>query len=203
MSTSTDHALAIDAHAADLLWRTARSANSFADVPVTDAQIDTIMDLLQWGPTSMNSLPLRVTWVRTPEARETLVTLVAEGNRAKTASAPVSAVLAYDPEFFQHLSITFPHSPDAGARVGANPERAAATANNNAWLQAGYFILAVRAAGLAAGPIGGFDVAGVDAAFHRDNGWRSFMVVNVGLPGEGAHFGRLPRLPRELMSQQI
>lgn len=203
MTSPSYPALAISDDTADLLWREARSANSFLPTAVTDEQIDTIMNLTQWGPTSMNSLPLRVTWVRTADAKSTLVSVVAEGNRAKTQSAPATAILAYDPRFFEHLATTFPHSPEAGARVGANLERAATQANNNAWLQAGYFILAVRAVGLAAGPIGGFNAAEVDQAFHQENGWRSFMIVNIGLPGPDAHFPRLPRLEREVMSQQV
>lgn len=203
MTSSTYPTLAISEGAADLIWREARTANTFLETPVTDEHIDTIMNLTQWGPTSMNSLPLRVTWVRTASARETLVGLMAEGNRAKTRSAPATAILAYDPRFFEHLATTFPHSPEAGARIGANLERAAASANNNAWLQAGYFILAVRAAGLAAGPMAGFNAAGVDAAFHEQNGWRSFVVVNIGLPGPDAYRERLPRLSRDVMSQQV
>lgn len=65
-------------------------------------------------------------------------------------------------------------------------------------MQAGYFILGVRAAGLAAGPMSGFDKAGVDAEFFPDGRLKSFLVVNVGRPAEeGAWFERSPRLDYE------
>ena len=44
-------------------------------------------------------------------------------------------------------------------------------------MQAAYFIVAVRAAGLAAGPMGGFDTAGLDTEFFSSRDWRSFLIV--------------------------
>ena len=40
--------------AQDLLFRQARTANSFSDEPVTDEQLRAIYDLVKWAPTSMN-----------------------------------------------------------------------------------------------------------------------------------------------------
>jgi hypothetical protein len=45
-------------------------------------------------------------------------------------------------------------------------------------------LLAVRAQGLAAGPMGGFDAEALDADFFPDGRWRSILVVNIGHPGE-------------------
>ena len=67
----------------------------------------------------------------------------------------------------------------------------------NASIQIGYFLLAVRAAGLAAGPMGGFDAAGVDEEFFEGTTWRSMLLVNIGHPGENAWFDRLPRLDHD------
>ena len=53
-------ALALDTHAQDLLFRDARTANSFTDEPVTDEQLAAIHDLVKWGPTAMNQNPLRI-----------------------------------------------------------------------------------------------------------------------------------------------
>jgi 3-hydroxypropanoate dehydrogenase len=64
----------------------------------------------------------------------------------------------------------------------------------NSALQAGYFVLAVRAQGLAAGPMAGFDAPALDADFFPDGRLKSFMVVNIGHPGEDAFRNRLPRL---------
>ena len=73
--------LAVDDSVADLLFRTARSVNTFTDEPVADEQVRAAYDLLRWGPTAMNTSPLRLLLVRSPEARERLAAHMAEGNR--------------------------------------------------------------------------------------------------------------------------
>jgi 3-hydroxypropanoate dehydrogenase len=177
----------------DLLFRQARTANSFSDDPVTDEQIQAIYDLVKWAPTSMNTQPLRALVVRTPEGKERLLQHMAEGNRAKTATAPVSVVLAADTDFHENLPKTFPHRPDA-KDVFSDEQGRDGFARLNSLVQVGYFIIGVRAAGLAAGPMTGFDNAGMDKEFFADNNWKSLVVINVGKPGENPWFGRLPRL---------
>ena len=66
----------------------------------------------------------------------------------------------------------------------------------NAALQAAYFIVGVRAAGLAAGPMTGMDFAGLQKEF-LDDDHTPLMVVNIGKPGEDAWFPRSPRLEYE------
>ena len=105
--------LELDKTSQDLLFRGARTANSFSAEPVSDEQVAAIYDLVKYAPTSMNIQPLRVLLVRTPEARERLLGHMSEGNRAKTGSAPLTAVLAYDPEFHEHLPAQLPHFPGA------------------------------------------------------------------------------------------
>ncbi len=178
--------------AQDLLFRQARTANRFTDEPVSDAQVEAIYDLIKHAPTAMNSQPLRVLLVR-DEAKERLLKHMADGNRDKTESAPLVAVLAADTDFHENLPRTFPHAPGAKGAF-ADATRREEAARFNATLQAGYFLLGVRAAGLAAGPMGGFDAAGLDEEFFADSGWKSFLVVNIGHPAEGAWFDRLPRL---------
>jgi nitroreductase len=185
--------LVLDRTAQDVLFREARTANSFTDEPVSDEQIRAIYDLVKYAPTSMNQQPLRVVLVRSAEARSRLVAHLSEGNRAKTATAPVVAVLAADVDFHDELPKVFPHAP--GARDYFADETAReATAKLNATLQVGYFILGVRAAGLAAGPMTGFDAEAVDREFFPDGRHRTLVVVNIGRPGENAWFDRLPRL---------
>jgi 3-hydroxypropanoate dehydrogenase len=186
-------ALALSVEAQDLLFRQARTANAFTDEPVADEQIQAIYDLVKYAPTSMNNQPLRVALIRSDAARERLLKHMAEGNREKTANAPLVAVLAADTEFHENLPKVFPHFPQAkelftddGARIG--------TARLNAALQVGYFLLGVRAAGLAAGPMTGFDAEGLDADLFHDRPWKSLVVVNIGRPTENAWFDRLPRL---------
>jgi nitroreductase len=185
--------LALSAEAQDLLFRSARTANSFTEEPVTDAQVQAIYDLVQYGPTSMNSQPLRVVLLRSDEAKARVLPHLSEGNRAKTAAAPLVAVLAYDVDFHENLPRVFPHFP--GARdVYAEEGSRHRVARDNAFLQAGYFLVGIRAAGLAAGPMGGYDAAGLDAELFPEGTLRSIMLVNIGQPSADAWFDRLPRL---------
>ncbi|MFE5511228.1 MULTISPECIES: malonic semialdehyde reductase [unclassified Streptomyces] len=185
--------LALDPAAQDLLFREARTANTFTDEPVTDEQVQAIYDLVKYGPTAFNQTPLRITLVRSPEARERLVRHMAEGNRPKTAAAPLVAILSADNEFHEDLPALLPHFPQAKDMFfGERPVREQ-SALLNAALQAAYFIVGVRAAGLAAGPMTGLDFAGVQKEF-LDADHTPLMVVNIGRPGEDAWFPRSPRL---------
>ncbi|WNE98622.1 malonic semialdehyde reductase [Streptomyces luomodiensis] len=185
--------LALDPAAQDLLFREARTANTFTDEPVTDEQVQAIYDLIKYGPTAFNQSPLRIVLVRSAEARERLVPHMAEGNRPKTASAPLVAILAADNEFHEELPALFPHFPQAKDVFFAERPAREEAAGLNAALQAGYFILGVRAAGLAAGPMTGFDPAGVQKEF-LDDDHTPLMVINIGKPGQDAWFPRGPRL---------
>jgi 3-hydroxypropanoate dehydrogenase len=185
--------LAIDDATADRLFRTARTVTSFAESDVTDEQLAAVYDLIKWGPTSMNVSPLRVLVVRTPEARERLVARVPEGNQERVAKAPVTLVLAYDPDFHERLDVLIPHMPGAREIFAGDDEARAGTARTNALIQAGYLIVGLRAAGLSAGPMhGNYDE--IDAEFFAENGWKGLLVVNVSA-AEGAETTR-PRAPR-------
>ncbi|MBK3644378.1 malonic semialdehyde reductase [Streptomyces sp. NPDC101209] len=188
--------LVLDPAAQDLLFREARTANTFTDEPVTDEQVQAIYDLVKYGPTSMNQSPLRVTLVRSAEARERLVQHLAEGNRKKTAAAPLVAILSADNEFHEELPHLFPHFPQAKDLFAGSREAREKNAALNAALQAAYFIIGVRAAGLAAGPMTGLDFEGVRKEF-LDDDHTPLMVVNIGKPGEDAWFPRSPRLDYE------
>src|SRR3712207_6008283 len=134
----------------DLLFREARTANAFTDEPVSEEQVRAIYDLVKWAPTALNAQPLRVLLVPQGEPRQRLLRHLAPGNRAKAASAPLVAVLAADTDFHEHLPTVFPHFPGAKAGFAGDVEKRLETARFNAALQAGYFLLGVRAAGLAA-----------------------------------------------------
>jgi len=192
----TSASLALSADAQDLLFREARTPNTFTDEPVSDEQIQAIYDLVKYAPTSINSQPMRVLLLRTPQARERLIPLLMEGNRAKTRSAPLTAILAADTEFHEHLPRLAPYNPGVKDWF-ADPAHREHAARFNATLQVGYFLLGIRAAGLAAGPMSGFDVDGVDREFFPDGRYRSLVVVNIGIPGPDAWFDRLPRLEHD------
>ncbi|MFD5623311.1 malonic semialdehyde reductase [Streptomyces yangpuensis] len=186
--------LVLDSAAQDLLFREARTANSFSDEPVTEEQVQAIYDLVKFGPTAFNQTPLRITLVRSPEARERLVKHMAPGNDAKTATAPLVAILSADNEFHEELPQLLPHFPQAkDAFFSERPVRERSALLNSA-LQAAYFIIGIRAAGLAAGPMTGADFAGIQKEF-LDADHTPIMVINIGKPAaEGAWFDRSPRL---------
>ncbi|WP_329062727.1 malonic semialdehyde reductase [Amycolatopsis sp. NBC_01480] len=194
--------LQVPAEIQDLLFREARTANSFSDEPVTDEQVRAIYDLVKWAPTSMNTQPLRALVLRTDEARRRLVPHLAEGNRAKTESAPLTVILAADVDFHENIPQVFPHNPGVKDMFAEESGRVEFS-KLNSLLQVGYFIIGVRAAGLAAGPMTGFDAAGVDREFFGENNWRSLVVVNVGKPGENPWFDRLPRLEFEQVVETL
>ncbi|MER5782057.1 malonic semialdehyde reductase [Streptomyces mobaraensis] len=185
--------LALDTAAQDLLFREAHTANAFTDEPVTDEQMQALYDLIKYAPTAFNQSPLRIVLVRSEEARERLVAHMSEGNQAKTKAAPLVAILAADNEFHEELPALFPHFPQAkDVFFGERPVREK-SAELNAALQAGYFILGVRAAGLAAGPMTGFDAEGVRKEF-LDGDHTPMLVLNIGKPSEDAYRPRSPRL---------
>ncbi|MFE5706090.1 malonic semialdehyde reductase [Rhodococcus koreensis] len=177
-----------------LLFSEARTANSFASTPVTDEQLAQIWDLAKWAPTAANTQPLRIVFARTDEGRARLLPHMSEGNKAKTESAPAVAILAVDTQFHDHIPALLPFRPELRDVFEGDEKMRERTGEFNSALQAGYFILAVRSLGLAAGPMAGFDAAGIDAEFFPDGRFRSILVVNIGHPGENPWFDRLPRL---------
>ncbi|CCW10303.1 hypothetical protein RAJCM14343_0427 [Rhodococcus aetherivorans] len=184
----------VEDRALEALFTAARTANTFAPIPVSDEHLTEIWELARWAPTGANTQPLRVVFVRTESGRHRLVAHMNDGNKAKTASAPAAAILAVDTRFHDHMGTLLPFKPELGPLYESNEAVRSATAQLNAALQAGYFILAVRARGLAAGPMSGFDAAALDADFFPDGQWRSLLVVNIGYPGQNPWFERLPRL---------
>ncbi len=191
-ATHADH-IQLDSIAQDLLFREARTINNFSDEPVSDDQLRAIYDLVQWAPTSANTQPLRIVIVRSAEAKARLMPHVFEGNQAKTASAPIVAIIAADGDFHENIPRLFPIRPEMKDHF-VDPAVREPFASFNATLQAAYFILGIRAVGLSAGPLAGFDQAGVDAEFFAGTPLKSLLLINIGKPGPDATFPRLPRL---------
>jgi 3-hydroxypropanoate dehydrogenase len=177
------------------LFTDARTANTFTGEPVPDETLRAVWELAQWPPTAANTQPLRVTYVRSGAGKERLLPLLAEGNRAKSEAAPVVALLAADLDFHEHTPVTFPVKP--GMRESLEEQGRTGRegmARFNASLQAGYFLLAARAHGLAAGPMAGFDADAVTDEFFPGGQHRVLLVVNLGHPATNAWHPRLPRL---------
>jgi len=180
--------------ALDQLFRTARTYNAFLPKEVTDEQLHALYELAKFGPTSANSSPMRVVFVKSAEAKEKLKPFLSEGNRAKTMAAPVTAIVANDHAFYDYLPKLFPHA-DARSWFVGNQPHIDTTAFRNATLQGAYLIVAARALGLDCGPMSGFDNAGVDQAFFAGTTIRSNFLINIGY-GDSSRdlFPRSPRL---------
>jgi 3-hydroxypropanoate dehydrogenase len=185
--------LALDELAQDLLFREARTANTFTDEPVTDDDVRAIYELAKFGPTSMNQQPLRVALVRSESARARLAEHMNDRNQAKTAQSPLVAILAADLDFHEELPKLVPFLDNPQAAF-ADPAQREYSATFNGALQVAYFIIGIRAAGLAAGPMIGVDHAAVAREFFPDGRHAPLCVVNIGKPGPAAWMGRLPRL---------
>lgn len=183
---------AIPDAALDQVWRDARTHNAFTAEPVTDADLEAIFDLMKWGPTSANCQPLRIVFARSAEAKAKLAPALSAGNHDKTMAAPVTAIFAYDLEFYERLPALFPHT-DARSWFAGKPDAILATAQRNSSLQAAYFMLAARALGFDCGPMSGFDAAKVDAAFFAGTPVRSNFICNI---GRGDASKLMPRSPR-------
>lgn len=179
--------------AQDLLFREAHTAKTFTDEPVTDEQVAAVHDLVKWGPTMTNSQPLRVVLARSDDARARVVSHMLPNNAAKTEAAPLIAVLAADMRFNRHIERIFPDAPFM-AQMYENDEFREPIADSQAWMQAGYFVMGVRAIGLDACPMLGLDRPGLDADLFADSDLRCICVVLIGKPGPDAYGPRLPRL---------
>jgi 3-hydroxypropanoate dehydrogenase len=181
--------------ALDTLFRKARTHNGFSG-EVTDAQLRALWDLMKWGPTTMNTSPLRIVFLRSKEAKERLKPHLSPGNQEKTMVAPVTAILAYDTQFYELLPRLFPHNPNAKNNFLGEEKKAHVelTALRNSSLQGAYFIIAARALGLDTGPMSGFNNAGVDKEFFAGTTLKSNFLCNLGKGDWSKVFNRSPRL---------
>jgi 3-hydroxypropanoate dehydrogenase len=173
----------------------ARTHNGWLDQPVDDALLRRLYDLARMGPTAMNCQPVRLVFVKSHEAKGRLRPTLSAGNVDKTMAAPVTAIVAYDTEFYLKLTKLVPHAPDAGKEISGMPvEARRRMALLSATLQGGYIILAARGLGLDCGPMGGFDADEVDAEFFADGKWKSIYLLNLGHGDPAKLHPRAPRL---------
>jgi 3-hydroxypropanoate dehydrogenase len=184
----------LDDRSLDILFREAHTHTVWLDKPVSEALIQQIYDLLKWAPTSANSSPARFVFVRSAAAKQRLLPAMSPGNVEKTRTAPVTAIVAYDTEFYEKLPKLFLHA-DARSWFAGNQPLIDITAFRNGTLQGAYLIIAARALGLDAGPMSGFDNAKVDKEFFPGGKVKSNFVVNLGYGDHAKIHPRNPRLP--------
>lgn len=197
MNTATK---TLDDTALDTLFRKARSQRMWQDRELADETLQKIYDLAKMGPTSGNCLPMRVVFVKSPEAKERLKPLLMEGNVEQTMTAPVTAIIAQDMEFYEQLPELYP-AADARSWFAGNDALIKETAFRNSSLQGAYLMLAARACGVDCGPMSGFDAEGVDAEFFPNSTVKSNFLCNLGYGDESILSARFPRLSFEQACQ--
>lgn len=183
--------------ALDIMFRQARTQNKWWDRPVSDAQLRAIYELMKMGPTTANSTPMRILFLRSQAAKERLKPALSKGNTAKTMQAPVTAILGYDRQFYDFLPRLFAHNQAARSWFAGDQAAADVHALRNGSIQGGYFILAARAVGLDCGPMSGFDNAKVDAEFFPDGRVKSNFICSLGHGDPSVLFPRNERLAFE------
>ena len=178
----------------DLIFRSARTANRYHDREVVIEQLHEIWDLMKWGPTSANCMPARIVWCISDQAKATLAGCASAGNRKKILSAPVSAIIGSDLEFYEKLPKLYP-AADARSWFVGDEQVIRDTAFRNSSLQGAYLIIAARTLGYGVGPMSGFDNSAVDQAFFGGTSIRSNFILTLGYADPTSHYPQGPRLP--------
>ncbi len=176
----------------DLLFLKARTHHAWLNRPVSDELLKQAYALARMGPTSSNNNPMRLAFVKSKEAKDRLKPCLSPGNIDQTMSAPVTAIIAYDMEFYEQLSRLFPHA-DAKSWYVGKPELIFSTAFRNGTLQGAYYMLACRALGLDIGPMSGFDNEMVDKEFFVGTTYKSNFLCNIGYGDPSKLRARGPR----------
>lgn len=184
------------------LFHEPRTAYSFTEEPVTDEQMRRIQELTYYGPSAFNSQPLRITWIKSPEARERLISHLMDGNKPKAESAPMIALLSADHSWVEKAETFNPFSAEFIKGYYADETLAKPAADLNAHIQAGYFITAIRAIGLDAGPMTGADFAGLKQEFLAGVNENPFLIVNIG-HGVAPEFPRSARFGHDEVTRTV
>lgn len=195
--------MATSSHLIESIFETGRSHGHWLPEPVSEDLLRALYERAKWGPTSMNSQPMRLQFVVSPSAKEKLAACLNPANRPKALSAPVTVIVGHDLSFPETLSTLFPHKTDALSYYAGKPDLVATTALRNSSLQGGYLILAARSLGLDCGPMSGFDPAAVDAAFWAGTSVRTNFLCNLGHGDPAALHPRGPRLAFEQVCRVV
>lgn len=184
----------INDEAQRILFREAHSANTFTDYEVSDTELAEVWDLIKWGPTAVNNQPLRIVTVRAGSAKDTLLNSAVSTNKARVESAPLNVILAADLDFPSYLPEVHPYGENFAKFYAGNDDARIDAAVTSAWLQAGYFILGLRARGFVVGPMAGFDFEQLKTDLNLSSNLQPFLVMSVGKAGDDAFYPRAARL---------
>lgn len=193
---------ALNDSALDIIFRTARSHNGWQDKSVSDEQLKQVYDLMKWGPTSANSCPARLVFVKSEAAKQRLKPSLQEGNVEKSMTAPVVVIIGMDMEFYEEFRTLFPHA-DAKSWYVGKPEKIQQAAFRDSSLQAAYMMIAARSIGLDCGPMSGFDNVMLDAEFFPEGRIKSNFIIGLGYGDESKLYPRLARLDYERVCQVV
>lgn len=191
----------LDSTTLDQLFLNARTHNAWQAKDVPDATLKELVELMKMGPTSANCQPVRIHFVKSEAAKKRLAPFLSESNRAKTLTAPVCAIVAHDLRFYEHLPRLFPHNQTARKWFEGNASLVEQTAMRNSSLQGAYLLMAARALGLDAGPMSGFDAAGVDREFFAGSDVKTNFLCNLGYGDPAGLFDRSPRFAFDEMAK--
>ena len=186
----------LDDDAIDMILRDARSHYAWQDRPVSEELLRSLYEITIAGPTSMNTCPARFIFVTSEAGKDRLAKSLKAKNIEKMRSAPVTAIVAWDPQFWQKLDFLFPHE-DRKPVFAGKEEHSHITAFRNSTLQGAYMMIGARALGLDVGAMSGFSNEIVDQEFFAENGWKSNFLINMGYADESALFQKLPRFAFE------
>jgi 3-hydroxypropanoate dehydrogenase len=184
----------LDQAALNQLFLDAHTNNAWQDRPVPDELLHQLYNTFRMGPTSANCCPARIVFVKSSEAKEKLQPALAEGNRAKSMLAPVTAIIGYDMRFYEKIPQLFPNAPAMRAAFEKDEQTIFTHAFRNGSLQGAYLIIAARALGLDCGPMSGFDNVMVDQLFFAGTAVKSNFLCNLGYGNPSGIYPRNPRL---------
>jgi 3-hydroxypropanoate dehydrogenase len=176
------------------IFETSRTWYKFSDKEVSDEILKKIYDLTKMGPTSANCQPLRIVFVKSKEAKAKLIPMLMDGNKAKSESASVVALFAYDEKFYKNMPELFPHAPSMSSMFESNKDLSYTTALRNSSLQAAYFIVAAKSLGVDCGPMSGFNADAINAEFFSNTDHKVNFICNLGYRADDENYPRLKRL---------
>ncbi|MGB5706030.1 MAG: malonic semialdehyde reductase [Arenicellales bacterium] len=181
----------------------ARTYPGWLDQPVEDDLLRRLYELARWGPTSMNTQPMRLLFVKSTEAKKKLLQAVAPGNIPKVEAAPVTVIVAQDMAFHTRLRRMVPHMKDPESSFNGKQAYIEDTAYRNSTLQGGYLLMTARALGLDAGPMSGFNQEKLDALFFEGTSFRSNFIMNLGYGDPSSVHPRAPRFEFDEVCQIV
>ena len=177
----------------DLLFVNARTHSVWTDKVIEDDTLVELYNIVKLAPTSANCSPARFLFIKSAEAKRRLKPAISEGNIDQTMSAPVTVIIGYDLEFYEHLDFLFPKS-DAKSWFTESKELILETAFRNSCLQGAYLILAARSLGLDCGPMSGFNKDLINKEFFKDDKCEVNFLCNLGYGKATSIKEKLPRL---------